>query len=427
MSVSLPGGVPIKGFLTVPAMQCGYTIHSAGTVLHFQSKSVDPPRMRYSEAFALWAFLLFFAMGSGKGSGVEADLQSRPRPLKPPDRMLSDAFSTVTGISEVDDNRVLVADRREQRLALVRWSPLRITSVGRNGDGPGEYNSASGLVTLAPGTSLLLDGTSRRWLLLDNASFVDSLRSIAATVRALGTHSRGGDRRGNVLVAVGLGPKVEGRGITGHVAVETADSIALVLINLHNGSIDTVVSLRGRFRGKRVVNRTVRGTSITFHLTNPLAVEEQSLLFPDGWIAVVHTEPYRVDWLSPNGLRIQGKELPVEKVVVDENEKQSVIRHHWRGAEGVEWPSDAFPAWPTELPPFPNDALFPAPDGQLLVKRLVSARTKKTVYDVIDRTGRRTFQLTMEPNERIVGSGAMHIYTVMKSADGLESLARHNW
>jgi hypothetical protein len=364
-------------------------------------------------------------LGGKHPPSTRAEAQAGIRALALPDQIVPDAFSVVVGVRELGDGRVLVADRREKRLVLVQFSPLLITDVGRNGDGPGEYNSANGLIALGGDTTLLADGSSRRWLLLDGISFVRTTPAMSTTARNLGTHLHGGDARGRVLVAVGVTSSTGPSGSA--VAVERADSIAILLLDLYRGNTDTIVRLRGRYRGMNVVERTVRGVKLTYHLVNPLATEEQAHLFSDGWIAVLRSEPYRVEWLSPGGQRVRGPALPLDKVIVDEVEKQELIRRHWNGEEGVVWPSHVFPGWPAELPAFANGALLPAPDGRLLVRRLVSARLGKTYYDVIDRSGRLAFRLQLGTNERIVGSGKRHIYTVTRSADGLESLARHAW
>lgn len=379
--------------------------------------------------FLACAAALVHAVSSGKYSvSTPQDRQLRTRSLSPPDHVAPDAFSVVAAVRELSDGRVLVADRREKRLVVVQWTPLLITDVGRNGDGPGEYAGASGLVPLGRDSTLLLDGTSRRWLLLDGAAFVRSSPGMSRFAQAFGAHLHGGDVRGRVLAAVGSRYSSEVRiPGSGQVAVETADSVAMLLLDLRTSRADTLLRLRGRYRGTNVVNRTVRGASITYHLANPLATEEQARLFPDGWIAVVHGEPYRVDWLSPERRPLHGPVLPFENIAVDELEKQDAIRRHWGGKAGVEWPSDAFPAWPSRLPAFPNEALFAAPDGRLLVRRIVSARVPNVYYDVIDRAGRLAFRVELAANERIVGSGKRHIYTVATSDDGLESLARHEW
>jgi hypothetical protein len=352
------------------------------------------------------------------------------RDLPPALQVAADQFSEIAAIRELNDGRVLVADRRERRFLVLDREGRSTAQLGRSGSGPDEYRSASGIQPLSGDTSLLLDGTLRRWSLLDGTEFAAASSHLRDLAVANGTMLLGADANGRVLVARGVRFSAEMRRLpgVGQVdAAETADSLALLLIGLHDRRVDTVVQLRGRFRGVRMVDRVVRGVRIRYYLANPLGVEEQGRLFADGWIAVAWQAPYRVDWRRPDGQWIRGVPLPFHPVRVDDREKQFAIQRVWRGAEGVDWQSSAFPNWPEFLPPFLNEALLSAPDGRLLVQRTASAMSPHMMYDVVDRRGRLSFTVRLLRSERLVGSGNRGVYVAARSNDGLESLRLHPW
>jgi hypothetical protein len=162
-------------------------------------------------------------------------------------------------------------------------------------------------------------------------------------------------------------------------------------------------------------------------IVNPLAVGEQVVLFPDGWVAIARLDPYRVDWISNDGRQIQGPELPHARVHVDDSVKRWVLEERARQTgqpaarpEGV--PDDD---WPATIPPFLNNAILPAPDGALWILRAATKPNAATIYDVADRRGRVVHRVTLAPNERVVGFGQGAVYSVVVDDDGIQRLRRH--
>jgi hypothetical protein len=90
--------------------------------------------------------------------------------------------------------------------------------------------------------------------------------------------------------------------------------------------------------------------------------------------------------------------------------------------------------WPDTLPPFippssrsDRSALFVAPSGHILVRRLPEADRSGVHYDVFDPALTRSSIIKVPVNVDIVGVGRESIYAVTVDDDGLQSLARYRF
>lgn len=207
-----------------------------------------------------------------------------------------------------------------------------------------------------------------------------------------------------------------------------SDSAAVILVNRNDVSADTVGRIRGPYTGTNNVRARVDGMNITYMLGNPLGVGDQALLFPDGWIATVYVEPYRVEWRSQNGAVVRGQSLPHTPQPLNDRLKQLAVDDRWHrpGSTAPKFRLDDFPAWPAVLPPFLKDALLALPDGKIAIIRTALGGQPRQ-YDIVDRQGKLSGVLRLPPNERVMGFGARSVYVVATDSDGLETLRRHPW
>ena len=65
--------------------------------------------------------------------------------LEPSRTFTSEPFSRVRGVQELPDGRVLVADQDEKALYRIDFLSQERITLGRQGGGPGEYESPVGL------------------------------------------------------------------------------------------------------------------------------------------------------------------------------------------------------------------------------------------------------------------------------------------
>jgi hypothetical protein len=251
--------------------------------------------------------------------------------------------------------------------------------------------------------------------------------------RLIGALPAGADLAGRILGAVGFA----------HSSVpvptrENADSVILFLADAFapQPRLDTIARVRGRGPGGLCIStRGERGRRVG--TCNPVATEDLALLFPDGWVAVAGSDPYRVDWRSPEGQWTRGTPIPVARTAMDDREKCAFLARRSGGAANA--PCDPSPyAWPSDLPPYlplvpqgmaapASSTLFAVSDGRLLIRRISSASSSATEYDLIDRRGVLVGTLTLPPNEAVVGFGKRAVYVVATDDVDLQTLRRHPW
>ncbi len=399
--------------------------------------------MRTRVPFGGLAILLLFCLGLTVAPPATLRAQDYPAVQLPPaDRTLpGQKFSLIQGVSELADGRVLVSDGLEQSLYVVDFRSGEVRSVGSIGDGPGEFRDPGFLYPVGADSTVLTDQSTHRAFLVVGDQHPKSLSAATLLIARLSTEPPLGiDRSGRVL-------GVEGFGYSGgRLAMSRveADSLRFLLTDgsvftWEPGSYETIAEAggQGRLGGW---GRTQFGARRYY--TSPLAAEAQAWLFWDGWIALAHPEPYRVDWRKPDGEWVRGEPLPFEPVPVTGRARCFALTGD-RDPAACSEPNvtrrmDGLP-WANQLPPFVMErlwqnratpggiALQPAPDGSLLIQRTLMADAPGRRYDVVDRTGSLRGTIVMPENRTIVGSGPESLYVVTKDDVDLLTLSRHPW
>ena len=349
-------------------------------------------------------------------------------------------FSRVRSVVELGDGRVLVTDAIENSLYVVDLQTGEVRTEGSAGEGPGEYGRVGYLYPLG-GDSTVFVGEPPRMLLLVGDRIVRTLDLVYPRLGMGGTGEPpwGVERTGRVLGVAGFAFQQRSGWSRTH-----ADSLYILL---STGSIfdasasepDTIARVGGQGRWGLVSYPQVvviggQEVTVSSTLESPLASEGQGWLFPDGWVALAHPEPYRVDWRSPGGEWLRGVPLPVALADATLEEQCLAIS---RRSEG-ECDPDRYAGWPDQVPPFTmvvdggwntpgGIALLPGPHGLLLIRRTPTTLAQETRYDVVDRNGALLGAILMPEGATIVGSGRSSLYVVQKDQMDLLTLSRHPW
>jgi len=121
----------------------------------------------------------------------------------PQPRRLASDLSRVSAARELSDGTVLFTDTQERSLfAVANGRPPQ--KIGRDGDGPFEYRQPARLVALGGDTTLVVDGSSRRWLMLVGRNFVPLPIRMRDAAVALCTEVETIDEKGRVLPLAGF-------------------------------------------------------------------------------------------------------------------------------------------------------------------------------------------------------------------------------
>ena len=338
--------------------------------------------------------------------------------LSAPNATLDAEFTSISAVRELADGRVLVLDQAEKKLFVADWARGSVTPVGRNGSGPGEYRQPSSLLPIAGDSTILSDWQSGRWLMLSHAQIAETIGPDAPAMVAGARRLLGADNSGRVIFTRGLGSTA---GATA--ARPRLDSTLLLRAARANGRVDTVGTMRARKAELRVQGPADNPTSVEI-VTHPLSSPEQAALFADGWIAIARQDPYRVDWRAADGRRVLGKPLPFERVRLDAGEQEAFMERQATRTGNPKRDPRSYANWPEVFPPYLMEALLPAPDGRLWIRRPPSAEHIAPPYDVIDRTGQLVERVSAGENVHVVGFGRASIYTVATDEDGIQRLQR---
>lgn len=324
-------------------------------------------------------------------------------------------FSGILDVRELSDGNLLVTDAIDNRLLKLLIDVSHVIDVASIGSGPSQFRSVDDLHELPADTTIMSDMSNGRWLVLVDDRVVESASADDGVVGFAQSTILGFDTK-HVLTL----KRLDRLRLSDDLSV---DSLAVVRVDRADGTADTVARIQSTptafpsGSGRNPLLSTAFGVA----MTGP----EQAIMFPDGWIAVARLEPYRVDWLRPDGFVLAGSPLPFQRVRIDEREKEEFARRAFESAGRRV--SISRTRWPQFASAFGRNALFAAPDGRLIIRRQRTASSDGFAFDVIDRTGRLVNRFELPSSSRLLALGSRSIYVAETGVDGLERLAKYAW
>lgn len=348
-------------------------------------------------------------------------------------------FTAIGSIRELSNGRVIVSDARDRIVQMLDFESGEAIPVGREGQGPGEYSFPGG-VYAAPGDStLLFDPLNQRLLIIapdGKPAGQHALRREGAGRGPRGmTPPRGTDVRGR-LYSEGMSFRMGPNG------PELSDSVPIMRYDLAAAKADTLAYVRVP-NSNTQVSGGQGNLRVAVGMPNPLAARDEWSVAPDGRVAIVRPEPYRVEWIAPNGARTPGPVIPAPKMKVTDADKKQIEEQRKsqtammvtrsEGPRGTSQQARAMSAadlppltdWPEYKPPFTAGAARIAPNGELWVRRTRPAGDLVPFYDVFDARGRLVRHVTLPRGTRLAGFGKSSLYLVRTDADDLQYLQRY--
>jgi hypothetical protein len=371
---------------------------------------------RGSLCLVVFGFLVPPALAAGQAGN--------PIELPPPNAVASTQFTNVRDIRELSDGTLLVGDRLETRLVHIVWDPPAESEIGRIGEGPGEFRGIGPLFPLRGDSTLFIDSYSGRWNLLDYTRIVQTIRRERFWPGVRNGELAGTDTLGHILGTQNFSfPGGSPRGVYG-------DSLLVLRASFPTERTDTVARIRGQGGEGLLIQEPTAERPGRIFPQNPLGSQDEAMLFPDGWMAIVRLDPYRVDWISPALVLHPGEPLPYQPVEVSDREKCAALARWIR--QDASCDPDVFPGWPTFFPPIVHNrtrgpVLLAAPTGHLAVRRTPSATIPGNRYDIVGRDSRLVGTLQLPENETLIGFGRQSVYILAKDDWDLETLRRHQW
>lgn len=376
------------------------------------------------------------------------------RTLSKPDAEFSEPFTQVAGVRELKDGRVIVIDPRDKTVQVVDLARGTATKLGREGSGPGEYGIPMRLLPLPGDTTAISDMLNNRLLLINpNASVGGFVDLNAPPPPSSGREGGRGEGQRMMMIGGNMPTMSDSKGRMYYqgpafrmtdAGPQAADSVPMIRWDRASGKRDTLAWLRLPQNANQITSRGGRGNQqvmVRMGGGPPFNGADQMIVAPDGRVAVVHHDPYSVDYVSETGQRTRGQPIRYDRQRITEGHKAE-WREVQKSATGLTITNDngrrsatIGPAgqqqdpevWGGDyMPPFLTQALNFSNEGYLWIRRTGPAGQPPT-FDVIDRAGKLVQKVVLPKRSRLVGFGNGAVYTVRLDEDDLQYLQKHKF
>jgi hypothetical protein len=360
------------------------------------------------------------------------------------------SFAFVQSVRELSDGRVMVADPLGGVLGVLDLRAGTMEPVGAEGAGPGEWRQPDAVHALPGDSTLLVDLGNARLTVIDPAGRLVRGYPLALSPpppppggvapagppRAEILNPRGTDGRGRIYYQTQprmAAPRPGPGGVADSAEVrrwEPGAAAPVRLVGLRPPAV-TVTTSGGPG------NTMVRSRPV------PLAPQDDWAVAPDGRIAVVRAEPYRVEWVGVEGDVVSGPVVEYSPVAVGAAERERWLEGLGGGLAVMMTVENGVPSmqfsrggarmagagagsagdyeWPATLPAFRPGGARVDPAGRVWVERF-GAVGAPTLFDVFDGRGERVLQVQLPAARRIAGFGAAGVYVVRTDELGLHWL-----
>jgi hypothetical protein len=247
----------------------------------------------------------------------------------------TEPLGAITGVRELADGRVLVNDGTRRRLLLMDTT-LQTVGVVLDSltDVANTYGTRPGmLIPYRADSTLFVDPASYAMLVLDPAGRPARVRSVWRVQDLPFVMNQRGpygwpavDARGRVVYRVPARtppPRIPPPGGVPYFPAEP-DSAYVIAVDLDTRTADTLATLRTP-KTATTVRRTGDGRFSVDNAINPLPASDDWAVLPDGTVAFVRAQDYRVEYLGADGSLASSPKLPYEWQRVTDQDKQRIV------------------------------------------------------------------------------------------------------
>jgi hypothetical protein len=348
-----------------------------------------------------------------------------PIVLATPDARLSEPFSLLRGARELADDRLLVTDWTEQRLAIVDFARDVVQDRGRVGAGPAEFRLPATLLPFRGDSSLLVDVGNARLTVLDGDGRPGrSFQPRHAAARWPG----GADANGRLYFTIPAW-MVD--------APLPNDTVELAVYDPATHDVRTLTRVHGSKQPSSNYAPTPRVPYVVF------AAQDTWTVGADGRIAIVRGDGYRVQWLK-DGRPVTGPAYAGRPQPVRPEDRTAFVRQFLASSpisgKGEGGGMGATPAemqsreqvelvvrgseFAETLPAFRAGDTRIDPAGRLWVGVWDRADAPRR-YDVFDAQGRRLGTVQLRADRHLLTVGRAHVYVGHTDGDGLQTVERY--
>jgi hypothetical protein len=331
----------------------------------------------------------------------------------------------VSAARELADGRIVVTNQSPPSVLLIDPATGGTSPLGEAGGGENRYARPGGLYGGPGGATLLIDrGQTRVFTITANGQLQGS-RSIA---RRDVSSASDADRDLQQVDARGLVYFEDRQNRFSALAVASRD-VPLMRFDAVAQKGETVAQIR-----KPEARSIPGGDNVVYSREIIGSPADGWGVAPDGRVAIVRAEPYRVEWYAPGGQVVRGPDVAYTPLPMTDADRQrynalrrgrgpSIGRLGGGRADG----SGLEMIFAPTKPPFEPESVMVSPAGQVWVQRTMAAGASDVVYDVFDSGGKRIDRVRLPDGSRIVGFGASAILVRFKDAAGRCELRQYGW
>ena len=353
--------------------------------------------------------------------GVSGAEEPPARLLKAQPIRVGAGLAHVSAVREIGTGRLLLSNAKGPSVLLVDIATGTVTQVGAAGGGADRYASPGGLYAGPNATTLLLDRGQMRVFTISATGELLGSRSIA---RRGVTESSDVDADRQRIDANGLAYFVD-RHAPGAMLGAKASTLVRFdadtqksepVATLRNPEVRTIPAGDGLTLGRQVVGSPADGWGVA----------------PDGRVAIVRADPYRVEWHAPEGQVTSGPVVEYTPLAMTEADKKRFASNRGGGRVSIgQTGSTGADLSKLELlfastkPAFDPEGVLVSPDSRVWVLRTAPAEATSVTYDVFDTAGRRVDRIALADGDRIVGFGPSAVYARHVDTAGRSELRRY--
>ena len=358
-------------------------------------------------------FVVLFGIASVGCHSAESQSALRP------EARLPGSFGALSNVVELSDGRVIFADTKGKLFVRGDFKSGRVDTLGNRVDSvttssaAGQYKFPGWVAHLAGDTVALVDFSVLRTTLWNEAG---------QPLKVLPIQQVSGHTPVLLYDTLGHGYKVDYQAVLGGGEPGRAlrpDSIPVLRLTLSGKSVDTVAQLSSPEYGDAIFGEEVQQAAKVFAPNDFFGV------LPDGTAWVARARLNRVDWRAPNGTWIRGETRSYTRVPVTDADKERVLAQVRLQGKQFGMPQDLRVVYPFAETKPPFEHAVGRPSGEVWLQRPRTSDAAPLTYDVWNRKGKWTREVTLPAGATLAGFGANGVlYAAMKNADETRTIGR---
>ena len=368
------------------------------------------------------ALLLSLLVVAVPGSAAE------PAPRRPV--MVSIRMATppahVSSAFELPGGRIVVSDVKTPAVLVIDPVSGAVTKLGSVGAGPDQYVKPGGLYGGTNGAALLLDRAQLQVIEISPAGIFGRTYSIAVKGVTGGSDAdidlQRLDNRGfSYFFERTFGAPGTSRPAWPLLRFDPIKQRKEKIADLIQGETTTIVD-GNMSRSQGVIGSPADGFGVA----------------PDGRVAIVRGEPYRVEWIGIDGKTTRGPDIAYDPVPMTDADRAafkapaggaSVSASGGSGGAGGSGSGGSLSGMERKFAatkaPFAPEDIVVSPSAQVWVMRSRAATATDVTYDVFDGRGQRLDRLAFPDRSRVVGFGPGAVYIRETGANGGVTLKKY--